>query len=164
MLIGRVTQDPEIRTISSGQSVANFGLATGRRWKDKQTGEAKEQTEFSNIVAWRGLADVVAKYAPKGKQLYVEGHLQTRNWEGKDGVKRYRTEVIADNIILLGGRSDGGSGNTPDNNTGQKQPPATNNAPKSQTPPQTSQSSQPSSPPGAPQNETEDINIEDIPF
>ncbi len=150
MLIGRVTRDPDIRTTSGGQNVANFSLATGRRWKDAK-GELQEQTEFHNVVAWRGLADIIGKYAPKGKQLYVEGRLQTRSWEGKDGVKRYSTEVVASNVILLGG---GGSA---------PQKVAAEAAPVKEKEPSPSPSSKQAN--SSPGNSTEEeINIEDIPF
>jgi len=153
MLIGRVTQDPEIRTTSGGQNVANFSLVTNRRWKNQQN-ELQEQAEFHNIVAWRGLADVIGKYAPKGKQLYVEGRLQTRNWEGKDGVKRYSTEVVASNIILLGGGSGGGNAPTGGKNTSQ---------PNQEKEPSPSLSANQKKPEQS-NNTEEDINIEDIPF
>lgn len=105
MLIGRLTRDPESRTIPSGAVVANFGLATGRTWKDDQ-GNQKEATEFHNVVAWRRLAEICAQYLKKGRQVYIEGHLQTRSWEGQDGKKNYRTEIVADSMIMLGGRDD----------------------------------------------------------
>jgi single-strand DNA-binding protein len=105
MLIGRLTRDPETRTTPQGVTVANFGLATGRVWKDDQ-GNTQERTEFHNIVAWRRLAEICAQYLSKGRQVYIEGHLQTRSWEGQDGKKNYRTEVVADNMIMLGSRSE----------------------------------------------------------
>ncbi len=110
MLIGRLTADPEMRQTASGQNVSSFGFATGRKWKDSMTGEMKEQTEFHNVVAWGKLAETVNSYAKKGKQMYIEGHLQTRSWDDKEsGQKRYKTEVVADNVILLGSAGDGGS-------------------------------------------------------
>ena len=108
MLIGRLTRDPEMRTTPSGQNVANFSVATSMRWKD-QSGEQKEKTEFHNIVAWRKLAEIVGQYLKKGKQVYIEGRLETRSWDGDDGKKRYRTEVVADNMIMLGSAGDSGS-------------------------------------------------------
>ena len=110
MLIGRLTNDPELRQTASGQNVASFGFATGRKWKDSMTGEMKEQTEFHNVVAWGKLAETLNSYAKKGKQLYIEGRLQTRSWDDKEsGAKRYKTEVVAENIILLGSAGDAGS-------------------------------------------------------
>lgn len=102
MIIGHLTQDPEIRTTPTGQSVATFSVATNRQWKDAQ-GQPQSQTEYHNIVAWRKLADIVHQYLRKGRQVFVEGYLQTRSWVGQqDNVKRYRTEIIADSIIFLG--------------------------------------------------------------
>jgi single-strand DNA-binding protein len=109
MLIGRVSNDLELRQTASGQNVVSFGFATGRKWKDAMTGEMKEQTEFHNVVAWGKLAETINSYAKKGKQMYIEGRLQTRSWEDKEnGQKRYKTEIVADNIILLGSAGDGG--------------------------------------------------------
>jgi single-strand DNA-binding protein len=112
MLIGRLTRDPETRTTPQGVSVTNFGLATGRVWKDDQ-GTTQERTEFHNIVAWRRLAEICAQYLAKGRQVYIEGHLQTRSWEDQDGKKNYRTEVVADNMIMLGSRDGGGNASRP---------------------------------------------------
>lgn len=105
MLIGRLTRDPQARTTGQGVTVTNFGLATSRVWKDDQ-GNKRDLTEFHNIVAWRRLGEICAQYLTKGKQIYIEGHLQTSNWEGSDGKKNYRTEIIADNMIMLGSKSD----------------------------------------------------------
>lgn len=108
MLIGRLTRDVETRQLPSGQAVANFGLATGRIFKD-QAGTRQERTEYHNIVAWGRLAEICKQYLVKGKQIFIEGRLQTRDWEGQDGIKRYRTEIVAENMIMLGNRSDGGA-------------------------------------------------------
>lgn len=105
MLIGRLTRDPESRTTPQGATVANFGIATGRVWKDQQ-GNRQEATEFHNIVAWRKLGEIAAQYLRKGKQVYIEGHLQTRSWDDQSGKKQYRTEVVADNMIMLGNKGD----------------------------------------------------------
>lgn len=107
ILVGYVGQDPQIKFLDGGNSVANFSIATSEKWKDK-SGEAKERTEWHRIVAWGKLAEIVGKYVSKGKQVFIEGKLQTREWE-KDGVKRYSTEVVAQNLTLLGKKSDGGS-------------------------------------------------------
>ena len=110
MIIGRLTRDPEIRTTPNGKNVASFGVATGYTWTD-QSGQKKEQTEFHNVVAWGKLADIIGQYLKKGKQVYIEGRLQTTSWDDKtSGQKRYKTEIIADNMIMLGSKSDG-SGN-----------------------------------------------------
>ncbi|MEK7557334.1 MAG: single-stranded DNA-binding protein [Patescibacteria group bacterium] len=105
MLIGRLTRDPESRTTPQGVTVCNFSLATSRTWKDDQ-GNTQDRTEFHNIVAWRRLGEICAQYLAKGRQIYLEGHLETRNWEDQNGQKRYRTEVIADNMIMLGNKGD----------------------------------------------------------
>lgn len=111
MLIGRLTRDPEIRTTPNGANVASFSIATSFNWTD-QAGTKKEQTEFHNIVAWRKLADIIGQYLKKGSQVYLEGRLQTRTWEGQDGKKNYRTEVVVDNMIMLarpGGQTAAGN-------------------------------------------------------
>lgn len=115
MLIGRLTRDPEIRTTPNGANVASFSVATSFNWTDQQ-GQKKEQTEFHNIVAWRKLADIIGQYLKKGSQVYLEGRLQTRTWEGQDGKKNYRTEIVVDNMIMLArpggaGASQSGAGN-----------------------------------------------------
>lgn len=101
MLIGNVTRDPELRTTPTGQNVCSFSVATNRRWKDQTSGELKESAEFHNLVAWGKLAQTVSSYLKKGSKVYVEGRLQTRSWEDQTGVKKYRTEVILDNMIML---------------------------------------------------------------
>ncbi|OGY84324.1 MAG: hypothetical protein A3F54_04000 [Candidatus Kerfeldbacteria bacterium RIFCSPHIGHO2_12_FULL_48_17] len=108
MLIGRLTRDPESRTIPSGQTVTSFSIATSRQWKD-QSGQKQEKTEFHNITAWRKLGEIAAQYLKKGKQIYLEGRLETHSWEDQGGVKKYRTEIVADNLIMLGSRQDGAS-------------------------------------------------------
>lgn len=99
-LVGNLTRDPEMRYVPSGQAVASFGVATNRRWKDKE-GNNQEQTEFHNIVAWGKLAEIANQYLKKGNKVYVEGRLQTRSWDGQDGSKKNRTEIVAENMIFL---------------------------------------------------------------
>jgi single-strand DNA-binding protein len=99
-IIGNLTRDPELRQIPSGTSVCTFGVATNRQWTDPDGGK-QEAVEFHNIVVWRKMAEVCQQYLSKGKKVYVEGRLQTRDWDGQDGVRRYRTEIIAENIIFL---------------------------------------------------------------
>lgn len=106
ILVGRLGKDPEVRNLENGASVANFTMATSETYKDKTTGDRKEITEWHNIVLWRGLADIAAKYLHKGDQVYIEGKLRTRSWE-KDGVTRYTTEIIGDNLTLLGSKPGG---------------------------------------------------------
>jgi single-strand DNA-binding protein len=113
ILVGRLGKDPEIRNLENGASVANFTMATSESYKDKTTGDKKEVTEWHNIVLWRGLADIAAKYLHKGDMIYVEGKLRTRSWE-KEGVTRYTTEIIGDNMTMLNTqRSGGGGGGAP---------------------------------------------------
>ncbi len=100
MLIGNVTRDPEIKKIPTGQSVVSLGLATNRRWKDK-AGQKQEQVEFHNIVAWGKLAEIIGQYVKKGSKIYIEGRLQTRSWDDQTGTKKYKTEIVADNLIML---------------------------------------------------------------
>ena len=100
MLIGNLTRDPEIRNTTTGQPVASFTVVTNYVWTD-QTGQRQERAEFHNIVAWRRLADICRQYLHKGSKVYVEGRLQTRDWLAQDNTKRYRTELVADNLIML---------------------------------------------------------------
>lgn len=100
MIIGRLTRDPELRNTPSGLTVASFALATNFIWND-QSGQKQEKVEFHNIVTWRRLAEICGQYLRKGSKVYLEGRLQTRDWVGQDGVKRYRTEIVADNMIML---------------------------------------------------------------
>ena len=104
-LIGNLTRDPEMKQIPGGQTVATFGMATNLTWTD-QSGEKKTKTEFHNIIAWRKLAEICGQYLRKGSKAFVEGRLQTRDWEGEDGVKRYRTEIVMDNMIMLDRKGD----------------------------------------------------------
>jgi len=106
ILIGHLGKDPEIRNLENGATVANFTMATTETYKDKTTGDRKEITEWHNIVLWRGLADVAAKYLHKGDLVYIEGKLRTRSWE-KDGVTRYITEIVGDNMNMLSTKSSG---------------------------------------------------------
>lgn len=101
MLIGNVTRDPETRATPTGQSVCSFGVATNRVWKDKQSGERKQSAEFHNIVAWGNLAQTCGQFLKKGSRVFIEGRLQTRTWDDPSGNKRNRTEIVADNMILL---------------------------------------------------------------
>jgi single-strand DNA-binding protein len=105
ILIGHLGRDAETRFTPQGVAVTSFSVATSRRWKDQQSGDWKEDTTWSDVVLWR--AENLANYLTKGKQVYVEGRLQTRSYDDKDGNKRYRTEVIAEEVLLLGGRGEG---------------------------------------------------------
>ncbi len=109
ILIGNLGADPEIRHLQNGASVANFRLATSETYKDRTTGERREQTEWHNVVAWRGLAEITEKYLRKGSKVYVEGKLRTRQWQDKDNNTRYTTEIVADEMTMLD-RAAGDSG------------------------------------------------------
>ena len=119
ILVGNLGRDPEVRSTPSGQPVATFSLATNRKWKD-QSGNRQEETEWHNVVCWGRQAEIAGQYLTKGKQIYVEGRLQTRSWDDKQsGEKKYRTEVICQNFQMLGARGgyDGGtqtSGSSPE--------------------------------------------------
>jgi single-strand DNA-binding protein len=120
ILVGNLGKDPEVRHLESGAVVANFPLATSETYKDRKTGERITQTEWHNVVIWRGLAEVAEKYLKKGSSVYVEGKLRTRSWDDKDGNKRYTTEIVADNMTMLGGRGGDASesaGPGPDNSS-----------------------------------------------
>jgi single-strand DNA-binding protein len=109
ILVGRLGKDPETRYMTNGEAVTNFSLATSETWKDK-SGEKQEKTEWHNCVAYRKLAEIIAEYVKKGSQIYVEGKLQTRKWQTKEGQDRYTTEIVVDQMQMLGGKSSG-SGN-----------------------------------------------------
>jgi len=139
-LIGRLTRDPEQKSIPSGDIVTTFSVATGFTWKDK-AGQKQEKTEFHNIVAWRKLAEICGQYLKKGSKVYIEGRLVTRNWEDQSGVKKYRTEIIADNMIMLEGRGARATA-----------------APATAKPAVEQAATAPS------EQQEEEVNIEDIPF
>jgi len=139
-IIGRLTRDPEIRTTPSGQSVSTIGIATNRVWVDK-TGIRQEKVEYHNVVLWGKLADIAGQYLGKGRRVYVEGRIETRDWTGQDGVKRYRTEIVAENLIMLDGPRGSSSPASHD-----VPPPSDDNAPSAN-------------------NDADDeIKVEDIPF
>ncbi len=105
ILIGNVGRDPEMRDTASGSSIANLALATTETWRDKQSSEKKEKTEWHRVVAFARLAEIVGEYVKKGDKLYIEGRLQTRKWQDKDGKDRYTTEVVVMDLEMLGGGS-----------------------------------------------------------
>ncbi|MFA7245064.1 MAG: single-stranded DNA-binding protein [Candidatus Magasanikbacteria bacterium] len=138
-IIGRLTRDPEVKSITSGQNVANLSVATNRIWTDK-SGVRQEKVEFHNVVLWGKLAELSGQYLSKGRKVYLEGRLETRDWTGQDGVKRYRTEIIADNMIML----DGSRSNS--------------------STPYSEESSSVSSDTSNQTDSSEEIKVEDIPF
>ncbi|MCQ8128012.1 single-stranded DNA-binding protein [Methylomonas rivi] len=114
MLIGRLGADPEVRYMPSGDAITTIRLATSRRWKDRNTNERKEETEWHRVVFFSGLAKIAGEYLKKGSQCYVEGRIRTQKWQGQDGQDRYTTEIVADNMHMLDSRS-GGTANYADN-------------------------------------------------
>lgn len=140
MIIGNLTRDPEVRTTTTGQNVASFGVATNHVWKDA-SGQKQEKAEFHNIVAWGKLADICAQFLAKGRKVYVEGRIQTREWEGQDGQKRNRTEIVCENMIMLdrGGAPAGGEARA-------------------------TAAAQSAAPAAAAQGGEDEIRVEDIPF
>jgi single-strand DNA-binding protein len=107
MLIGNLTRDPQVRFTPNGQAVANFGLATSRTWMPKDGGEKQEKPTFHNIVAWGKLAEICQKYAHKGDKMYVEGRIESRDWKDKEDKPRTTVEIVAENLMFLGGRGGG---------------------------------------------------------
>ena len=130
ILVGNLGQDPETRYMPSGKAVTNLRLATSDSWKDKQTGEQREQTEWHSVVMYDRLAEIAAEYLRKGSQIYVEGRLKTRKWQDKEGKDRYTTEIIANEMQMLGSRGGGMGGGGGDygggggGSRGRQQPPA----------------------------------------
>ena len=110
ILVGNLGQDPETRYMPSGGAVTNITVATNESWKDKQTGEQKDRTEWHKVAMFNRLAEVAAEYLRKGSQVYIEGKIRTRKWQDKEGKDRYTTEVIADEMQMLGGRGGSGGG------------------------------------------------------
>ena len=167
MIIGNLTRDPEMRTTPNGQQVANFGVATNRQWKNQQ-GETQEQAEFHNIVVWGKLAEICNQYLAKGRRAYFEGRLQTDTWEAQDGSKRSKTQIVADDMILLDSRGAGGQG-------GSAGPAGQANSGGSQVPaqPTEAEASQAGAPSGTDDKKSdkkdkdapgEDPSLDDIPF
>jgi single-strand DNA-binding protein len=152
ILVGNLGKDPEMRSMPSGSQVANVTLATSEGWKDKTTGETKEKTEWHTVVFFNKLAEIAGQYLKKGSQVYVEGRLQTRKWQDKDGNDRYTTEIVASEMQMLGGRggASAGSGSSDDYGSGMNQ-----SAPRSSAPNRTPAAA-------APANDA--FEDDDIPF
>ena len=153
MIIGRLTRDPELRTTPNGSSVCQIGLATNFVYTNQQTGQKVEQVEYHNVVMWRKLAEIANQYLKKGRRVYVEGRLQTRSWDGQDGQKKNRTEIVVDNMIMLDG-GQGGAGGAVGSSQNTSFAPAsqTNNEPIIEELPTINTDA------------GEDISVEDIPF
>jgi single-strand DNA-binding protein len=110
ILIGNLGRDPEVRFAPSGSSICNVTIATSRQWKNKESGERQEETEWHRVVFYDRLAEIAGEYLKKGKSVYIEGRLKTRKWTDKDGVEKYTTEIIAQEMTMLGSREGGGGG------------------------------------------------------
>lgn len=161
-LIGNLTRDPELRSTPSGQSVASFGLATNRVWKDPQTGERREAAEFHNIVMWRRLAEIAGQYLRKGSKIFLEGRLQTRSWQDQNGIKKYVTEIVAENMQMLDRKPQSGVPYQP------ATPQSAPTAASSSAVPAANDQSLPPQPEEIPtiqiDEDQEEVKIEDIPF
>jgi single-strand DNA-binding protein len=155
-IIGRLTQDPESRTTPQGSAVASFSVATNFVWTDG-AGQKQEKVEYHNIVAWRKLAEICTQYLKKGSKVFLEGRLQTRDWEGQDGVKRFRTEIIADNMIMLDR-----AGGAPSMPTGFVKQAPTNDVVNTVIP--AADKSAYASPASVDRPSEDEIKVEDIPF
>jgi single-strand DNA-binding protein len=155
ILIGHLGRDAETAFTASQTAVTKFSVATNRRWKDQQTGDWKEETNWTNVVLWR--SENLAQYLTKGKQVYVEGRIQTRSYEDKDGKKVYATEVVAEDVILLGGRGEGGGAGPGMDEGFSQEPPSSGmrSAPRGRQAPASAQ-------PAASMNEG--ITDDDVPF
>ncbi|PJA06304.1 MAG: single-stranded DNA-binding protein [Flavobacteriales bacterium CG_4_10_14_0_2_um_filter_32_8] len=115
ILVGNLGKDPEVRYLEGGTAVANFSVATSETFKDKNSGERKTITEWHNVVLWRGLAEIAEKYLKKGSQVFIEGKLKTRQWQDKDGHNRYTTEIVGDNLQMLGRKEEYNSNEASEN-------------------------------------------------
>jgi|SRR6185503_17720663 len=155
MILGRLTRDPELRTTPAGASVCTIGIATNFVYTNQQSGQKVEQVEYHNVVLWRKLAEIASQYLKKGRRVFIEGRLQTRSWDGQDGQKRSRTEIVGDNLIML----DGGQG------AGAGQGAGPTGSPVSRPAGPSAADEQPSPTEELPTiQQGEDISVEDIPF
>jgi len=153
-IIGNITRDPEVRQTPNGQMVATIGVATNRNWTNKQTNEKQEEVEFHNVVVWGKLAEICQQYLKKGAKTYFQGRLKTRNWEDPDGKKNYRTEIVAENMIMLGSRGE----------VGQAAPPPRPPAAQEAAPPPPAGNPEPAQTQPVPSPEGEEVKIDDLPF
>lgn len=163
MIIGRLTRDPELRQTPNGASVCQIGLATNYVYNNQQSGQKVEQVEYHNVVMWRKLAEIANQYLSKGKRVYIEGRLVTRSWDAQDGTKRSKTEIVADNMIMLDGGTPGGAGS---NGGGQSSQSSSFGNTANKAPDTNSQSFPDEELPTIQQGSGggEDISVEDIPF
>ncbi len=162
IIVGNLGKDPEVRYMPSGGAVANLTIATSESWKDKATGEQKEQTEWHRVVMFGRLGEIAGEYLKKGSQVYLEGKLQTRKWQDKDGQDKYTTEIVANEMQMLGSR--GGAGGGSDFGGSSDYGGGSQDAP-SQSRPQSSRQQAPAQPAkNAPSNNGFDDFDDDIPF
>lgn len=153
IVLGNLTKDPELRYTPNGQAVTSFSVATNRRWTNKETNQPQEATEFHNVVAWGKLAEICSQILYKGRKTLIVGRLQTRSWEGQDGIKRYSTEIVADHISATGAPRSTGEGaisDIADDNDSKK---ITPQAKKDED-----------NKPESTKKDSEEINLDDIPF
>jgi single-strand DNA-binding protein len=170
ILVGNLGQDPEVKYMPSGGAVTNISIATTDSWKDKSTGEKKENTEWHRVVFFNRLAEIVGEYLRKGSQIYVEGNLRTRKWQDQNGVDKYTTEIVAREMQMLGGRAGGSSDFAPSQQSQQSQQPQQaqsqgggGHQQQGGGAPQQSQQSQPSQQQSAPPQNFDNFD-DDIPF
>jgi len=163
ILVGTLGNDPETKYMPSGDAVTNISIATNESWKDKQTGQQQERTEWHRVVAFRRLAEIMGEYLRKGSQVYIEGKLQTRKWQAKDGSDRYSTEIVANEMQMLGGRPQGSGQQQQQGGYGQNQ--GGGQAPRNSAPQQAPQQGggQSSAQPAPPAQGFDDFD-DDIPF
>lgn len=166
ILIGNCGRDPEVRYMPSGDAMANMTIATNESWKDRQTGEQQERTEWHNVVFFGRLAEIAGQYLRKGRPVYVEGSLRTRKWQDQNGQDRWTTEIRANEMQMLGGRDDGGSASfdAPPPRQQQAAPTAAGAAPAGAAPAASAPSTAPASKPAAAQPALDDDFDDDIPF
>jgi single-strand DNA-binding protein len=160
-LIGNLGRDPEVRYAPSGSAICNVAIATSRSWKDKTSGERQEETEWHRVVFYDRLAEIAGEYLKKGKSVYIEGRLKTRKWTDKDGVEKYTTEIIAQEMTMLGGREGGGGGGDEGYN---EQPQSRAEAPRRSAPPPRAPAPAPRSAPAPKSSTGFDDMDDDIPF
>lgn len=149
-IIGNLTKDPEVRYTSNGQPVANFSVATNRKYKNS-SGDLQEETEFHDVVVWGKLCEIISQYVKKGQKIYLEGRLKTRSWDAPDGSKKYKTEIITENFVLLTPKGDSSNASFSTNSTQNTSAPTSNNTIDTTKDNVIS-------------GESEEINLDDIPF
>ena len=164
MFIGNIVNDPELRNTSGGQTVTSFRVATNRRWKNQSTGELQEDSQFHNIVAWGKLAEICSQYMSKGMRVFIEGRLTHRSWDDKQGQKRYMTEIVAENAIMLDRKDSGPSPSPSPSSSSSTQATPSAAAPQGAKQDDVSIPSPQQIPTIDIDEDQEEIKVEDIPF